>query len=135
MKTTMRWTALIALALACCGVDPGHEPCEPGFMQCEDASTAAWCELGEVEIFDCPGGCTAAGCDFTWAESGTNCPAELEGSTFCSGPDLYECAAFPGQPTAWTVSQVCRDGETCSVEGGWLACLCPDGTVANPGCE
>ena len=133
MKTMMRWTALTVLALACCGgvVDPGPEPCEPGFLQCEDASTAAWCELGEVELF----GCTAAGCDFDGTKGGIGCPAELEGSTFCSGPDLYECSPYPGRPTAWIVSHVCRDGEACNIEDGWLSCLCPDGTAAKLGCE
>ena len=132
----MKWTILAALALACCGtVDPGPEPCSPGFLRCEDTSTAAWCEDGEAELFDCPGGCTAAGCDFASVESGAGCPSDLEGSTFCSGPDLYECALYPGAQTFWTVSQVCRDGEACSVGDGRLECLCPDGTVAGLGCE
>lgn len=131
----MRWIALITLALACCGgsvIEP--EPCEPGFLQCEDPSTTWWCHLGKAELFDCPGGCTAVGCDFAGAESGAGCPADLEGSTFCSGPDLYECASYPRAGPFWTVSQVCRDNETCSVGDGRLECLCPDGTVANPGC-
>ena len=129
----MRLT-ILALALAACGSPTDPDPCEPGFLYCESETTAAWCELGETALVDCPGGC-ASGCDFAGVQEGAECPADIEGSTFCAGPDLYECASYPGRPPSWSVSQVCREGETCAVDGPTLACLCPDGTSAALGCD